>query len=391
MKTSLPLFALLFAGCFNPDDILPVTGAVASRDGLEGHTVSLYRQAQSSFGPCEQVDLTKPFKQATSDAAGAFGFELFRAQTQNLASQGPFCFVADVRFPSGSRAWTELQGVYDATQLPVLRDWQPEARVGDGGVLVFSPPIPLPDERAALDGSVVDSLVHRVDVVTSDGGLVWRADDLVNVLTLSPEPTPMVPLRVPVVLDEVRLEDFSGVATFQAQLSEYGDAGLDFGGPRFGSRYYSSNLEAGQRLPLAGARVPVSRGVPCPEVATPCPLTDGDLTVVELELRETVSLTLPTAVPLSAAVLRGVETSTPVVLVTLTLEDGGTSSPLPTQLPMTAWYVPTRGLLADGGFDRTFGASFYAALPLDGGAPVKRVTLRFPGGLGRAAEISLFE
>ncbi|MFZ5446287.1 MAG: hypothetical protein ACOZQL_40240 [Myxococcota bacterium] len=383
--------AALVTGCLNPDDILPVHGAVASIDGVAGHTVTLSREAPTGFAPCGAPAAGKPpFKQATTDADGGFVFELFRAQTQSLVTQGPYCFRFEVAFPSGSRAWSDTQGIYEPTTLPLLRDWRPNAEVGDGGVLRFEPPIPLPDESAVLDGSVVNTVAHQVTVLTGDGGVVWQEDDLREPLDFGPRPGMVVRTRVPLMLDEVRLEDFAGTASLRAELVE--SETLDDLPSWPVSSYVSSSLAAGQRLSVAGQRAPVSRGLPC-DLGAPCPLTDGDLSVVELQQRDLVTLTLTTPTPLSTVVLRGLGTSAPVVAVSLLREDGGVSlvgAQLPTSQVFTA---KTSGQLPDGGFDATFGSSLYAVVPLgDAGVePVRQVTLQFPGGLVRAAEVSLFE
>lgn len=378
-------YALLLTGCFNPDDIFPVKGRLESIDAVTAQPVRLTREAQVNFGPC--TGNGQPFKETTASEQGDYGFELFRAQTQSLSGFGAYCFRAETTFPSGSEAWSDLQGIFDETRVATLRDWRPEASVGDGGVLRFTPPIPLPDDRAVLDGSVVTALDHRVEWRTSDGGLAWRADDHLQAFTRDPEAA-AVPVRVDLVLDDETLEDFAGELTLRAHLGEYGEETF---GPRGGRQYFESQLVAGQRLSLVGAKVPLTRGLACPDVATPCPLTDGDLTVKDVELREGFTLTLPSATEVSKLVLRGVETSLPAVSVLLGTEDGGVITLAPQVLPTSAWMeAPPVRLLEDGGFDQTFGASYFAVVPLDAGVPVKKVTLRFPGGLLRAAEVSLF-
>ncbi len=377
------VLVVIGSGCFNPDDIFPVKGTVVSGSPVEGQVVRLLRQSQQGdFGSCD-AEGAPVLKQTTADAEGRYGFEVFRAQAQNLTSFGPYCFRVDADFPSGSAAWSDLN-IFSETQAPALRDWRARPRF-DGGVLDYEPALP----AGWLDaGALLD---HRAQVLTDDGGLLWQVDD--RFVSLDGGDATVEPM----VLDAVRLEDFSGTVTLVARIYEpsAGDGSL-FGG---GGATWPSNLRAGEHLAVSGRRAPVSRGLPCPDVATPCPLTDGDLSVVEVDLREGVTLELPVPVPLSAIVLRGVETGVPFLAVLLTQADGGLVAPVQHLLPVSMFEAlsptsgrPSRPGRRDGGVEApSAGGLAYSVIPLDAGVPIRRVTLRFPGGLSRVAEISLVE
>jgi hypothetical protein len=131
------------SGCFNPDDIFPLKGTVTSADPVEGQVIKLLRDSkQAGFGGCSGA-LATDFKQTTADANGNFSFEVFRAQTQSLTNFSPFCFRVSAQFPSGSRAWSDLSGIFDETHLSPLPDWQAAPQHEHDG-LQFRPPSPRP-------------------------------------------------------------------------------------------------------------------------------------------------------------------------------------------------------------------------------------------------------
>jgi hypothetical protein len=371
---------LLLVACLNPDDILPVTGRLASVDSVEGQAVRLLRQPRlPTFGVCDGSGLAA-FKQTIADADGGYGFEVFRAQAQNLGDQASYCFRIDTAFASGGLAWSDVQ-IATLTRVAPLRDWRPEPRL-ESGALQLSPPIPLPE----LDPSAtqVPMLEQQALLVTADGGVVWKASDWAQ-----SDPA-LGPARQPIQVDELRLEDFSGALTLRAHLQEYLEPDTLLGGT---GTWSATDLRSGQQLAFSGSRIPLSRGWPCPEVATPCPLTDGDLAAVDLGQAPSVSLDLPAATALSWLVLRGVETTSPTVAVQLTLEDGGLSEPLLSMLPISGFEEATGGsgqLLEDGGWVQPTLPPAYAVIALDAGAPVRRVSVHFPGSLSRIQELSLF-
>jgi hypothetical protein len=363
------------AGCFNPDDIFPLTGRVESIDPVEGQVVRLQRQ--NAVGRCDRTQASE-FKQTTVDG-GFFGFEVFRAEAQRLTDQGGFCFWAETIFPSGSTAMSELDNISGVTGVGVLRDWRAHPRL-DGGVLEFDPPIPV---QAFTDPDLptLASLHQRATIRSADGGLIWLADDLYYVdidggLGLD---------RRPMVIDDARIEDFTGVVTLTARVDEQGDPNS-----LFGSTGTSTLLQSAQTLAVQGAQVPLSRGLPCAIVATPCPLTDGDLTAVVLAQNVSeVTFDLPRPAVLRAVVLRNVEVDMPSVVIDLIAEDGGSTRQIEALMPsesQTRESLPR--LLDDGGVDFTQGVAFFTVIALDAGVPTSSVRLTF-GGLTRAGEISI--
>lgn len=380
--------ALALPACLNPDDIFPVQGTVASAGPVAGQVVRLLRRPRlAPYGGCDGTGLG-PFKEAVTDADGGYGFEVFRAQALSLNTglTGGYCMRAVAEFPSGSVAWNDFPYFIQApTVVAPLRDWRAAPRL-EAEVLAFEPVLPWPDDAGGLDGSVPAQLEHQVVVLTGDGGVLWKEADRSYDLDTGAS------ARVALRLDGARLEDFAGVASLRARLDEP----VEFPGLGFGAVATASELRAGQALPVAGTRAPPSRGLPCPEVGTPCPLTDGDLTVVDAGGVEEVTLALATPGPLSAVVLRGVSAASREVTLLLGQVDGGTLPPLVHLLPLTAFDQRPQypePVFVDGGlvFPPEPAVGLYAVVGLDAGEPVARVTLRFPGGLRSVAEVSLAE
>ena len=370
------LFALLLVGCTNPDELVPLSGTVRSSGSVEGQMVRLlrhYQPFQPSTGQCQSAEAT-PFEETQAGAEGEFRFELFRIEAQSFSGFGSYCFRVDTTFPSGSVAWSDLSGLFTETRLAAFYDWRAAPRL-EGDVLRFEPAV-----AAAEDGG--ESLDHRAQVVTSDGGTVWGAGDrrLSRFETLE---------REPIVLDAARLEDFSATVKLRARF--YSFELVPYGVSRRSTP--PVELRSGDELAVAGSHVPLSRGLPCAGFASPCPLTDADLTMVDAGLREEVTLELPSAAVLSSVVLRGAEVASRTFTLVLTTEDGGVV--LSTSEPFDAWAFETGRseipyiVLADGGYAGT--SIEYLVVSLDAGVPVQRVTLRFPNGLLRIAELSLFE
>jgi hypothetical protein len=370
---------VVLGGCFNPDDIFPLKGTVESVAPVEGQVVRLLRSTTAgNFGPCTGSD-AKPFKETVAAADGRYSFDVFRAQAQSLTNFSSSCFRVEATFASGSQAWSAFT-LSGETEVAPLRDWRAHPRV-EADVLVLDPPFPYP--MAAMDPSEqVTTLDLRGQLFTADGGLVWQVDDQ------------LIPLdggaaeRVPMPLEGYALEDFASSVKATAFINEPRMSGV----LSFGDSVFSTTLVAGEPLVLQGTKTPVSRGAACSSVTTPCPLTDGELTVVEVDFREALTIDWGEDKPVSALVLRGVETGLPGLQVTFTQVDGGAGFNGFFVLPVSArQQVPEVVRLPDGGFDFPTAGSFYSVLAIDGGAPSSKVTLRFPAGVTRAAEISVFE
>lgn len=371
---------LVLASCSNPDEIFPVRGLVESPDPVEGQVVRLLRNMQvvipGDFTVCQPSTGT-PFKETVASATASYRFDVFRVEAQSLTGFERYCFRADTTFASGSTASSDFEAIRFETVVATLRDWRAEPRL-ENETLVFEPPVPLPDELAPFPAH----LNHRAQVVTGDGRVVWEVDDRFR------DPVRLRYFREPMIIDEVRLEDFAGDVVLRAELQP---ADLMTTGLTGTSRGPPVELVSGTRLAVSGALTPMSRGVPCSPFAAPCPLTDGDLTAVDGHAAKAVSFALPERPTLSAIVLRGLEAGNANVGVELMLDDGGVAA--------LSGYVPTNSafgensmaaplVLPDGGLTNSTPA--YVVIPVDAGV-VLGVTLQFPEGLTRIQEVSLFE
>ncbi len=379
------------AGCTNPDDILAAHGRVASVDAVDGQVVRLLRYLNSGptpFLPGEIDSLPTPFKETRADAEGNFGFEVFRVETR----RAPWLRV-DAQFPSGSVAWSEFSFYGPETHLPPLLDWRATPSL-DGGVLHFDPPVPWPDDlppvRMGDRLRLGIQLTHREQLVTADGGIAWEAEDRFQVQSAGNSELGLAQYaREPLVLDALRLEDFDATLSLSAYLFD-----PDQEVPLVSSGVLPVRMTAGDRLALRGTRVPLSRGLGCPEVATPCPLTDGELTEVDAGMIDEVSFNLAAPAIVSAVVLRGAWVADELIRVVLARDDGGIAGEFEGTVPRAD--RAAFGLdnlpsvqLPDGGFTQF--KRTYLVIPLDAGTPTSRVTLQFPSGLARITEVSLFE
>ena len=149
-------------------------------------------------------------------------------------------------------------------------------------------------------------------------------------------------------------------------------------------------------MALRGTRVPLSRGLGCPELASPCPLTDGELTDVDAGLIDKVSFNLAAPSILAAVVIRGAWVADDLIRVVLAKDDGGIGGEFEGRVPKcdrSAFPISTGGApyvrTHDGGFAQL--KLTYMVIALDAGTPTSRVTIQFPEGLARIKEVSLFE
>jgi hypothetical protein len=373
---------IISSGCFNPDDILPVHGTLTSVDPVEGQVVRLLRDpAAARESSCAGAQV---FKETTADAEGRYSFDVFRAQAMKLTGFGTFCFRVETTFASGTTVFSDIVGLTGEVTLPPFSDWRAQPTRVDG-VLRFEPAAPLPMTES-FEG---DQLVHRAEWRTEDGGLAWAADD--RVLALDEVTNEVSPMRQPLAFEDLALEDFSGVVTLHARLRILGNDN----GP-FGTEATNIELRSGQTLTLAGTRTPLSRGLACPPLASPCPLTDGDLSMVDAGLGTGLGLVLPAPSSVSALVVRGVATQAQLLGMQLVDADGGTLPIVQKLLPTSLWNqgVPSFVLrpLPDGGVDFVpMAEPRFFTLTFDAGIPVKEVRVGFAGGVEQLSEVSVFE
>lgn len=377
------LWLLLLPACFNPDDILVVSGSLSSPDPVAGQVVRLLRDPLANNGPgCAEAKL---FKETTADEAGNFSFDVFRAQAMKLTGGGFFCFRVETSFPSGSTVFSDLQALTGADKLPPFPDWRAHPTRVDG-VLRFEPLAPLPAEELLFEG---DQLVHRAEWISEDGGLAWVMDD--RVMAFLTGAGGIAPVRVPMVLDDYALEDFSGTVSLRGQLTI-----MEEGTGPFGSGATTLEARSGDTLQLTGGRVPLSRGLDCPGRGTPCPLTDGALTAVDAGMALPIVFTLAAPASLSAVVVRGAETDATLMAVQLIGVDGGSLPLVQHFFPTSLWNanapVQTRRPQRDGGFE--FAPAVeprFASITFDAGVPIREVRVGFASALERLSELSIFE
>lgn len=395
--------AVLISGCFNPDDIFPVHGTVTSPDGVQGVTVELLRAATADFGG-PSCDDAVPFKTTTTNADGAFNFDLFRAQTQSLSARGLFCFRVRVAFPSGAKAWVDLTGINGEVSLQPLQDWRADPRV-ESGEFHFTPAVSDLAEREDA-GTPVG---HRLELRLDDGGVAWRAEDHVQ-LGLAPVSLPdggldlqptgesqftLVPLR----FDARLVEDADVTARL---LSLVPAAPVSELGPLQGGDSFPVWLEAAEHPRFPARTAPPSRGSTC--ASSTCRLSDGALDPVDQRLAQSVTLQLPAEVADAGyLVLRELSASTPVFSVKFLGADGGVVAQTTTLTGVVdeGLFIAPFTMLDAFSFtprkpDRDAGVLVldvpprWVAVPVAPLAPVKSVTLSFASGVSSLAEISLW-
>ena len=380
----LLLTSLLLSACFNPDDILPVHGTLVSNDPVEGQVIRMLRDPQTAMST--ECSGATPFKETTAASDGTFSFDVFRAQAIKLSGFGTFCFRVETTFPSGSTVFTDIVGLSGEIGLPPFRDWRARPTRVDG-VLHFDPVAPLA-EVETFEG---DQLVHRAEWRTADGGLAWAAEDRVLGFDLDAGTT--LPERQPMDFDDYALEDFSGVVTLFARLSVEGTHDGPFSTPSA-----TLELRSGDTLTVSGNRTPISRGLSCIDVATPCPLTDGKLDGIDGgAFGQPIIIPLPAPTTLSAVVVRGVETQAQLMGMQLVGADGGTLPIVQKLLPTSLWNAGVPGFvvrpLADGGVE--FGPRAeqrFFTVKFDAGVPVREVRMGFAGDtVSQLNELSIYE
>lgn len=388
MRTLAFLSCAVLCACQqNPDEILPIHGRVSSRAApVAGQSVQLLRRVRASGDyrtPCTSEELL-PFKEALVDDDGGYRFQVFRAEGQSLSPGTEICFRVETTFASGSRASSEPSGLLFDTPIATLRDW-PSTPTLDAGIVVFEPVVPLPPDsflpfepRPTLD-ELGTQLEHALSF-ENDSGVIWRMNDSRTQLSDGGA----FLFHVPLVLDDTRVEDFSGFARVTATLTDFTE--------RTQYLFYDSTLGPVRLRPpsdpfVTGTFVPPSRGLPCPPFDSPCPFTDGALEVVDGGLASSLSLELVPPRDVRLLVLRDVALYSAALDVELTLEDGGLWS-LRDDSRVGLIGQPFSMRLPDGGYANL--ATSYRAITLDAGAPAHIVTLKFPNGLVWLRELSVF-
>lgn len=356
---------LLLSSCFNPDDLIPIHGSAQP-----GQRVEL---ARAPFCLREM----KTFKETNAADDGTFVFEVFRAQAQHLGNSSSYCLRTRTRFPSGVRAEADIGSLDTAAQLPPFVDWRPHFTY-DAGTFQFD----------GVDAGSEFPAHHSAEMTCSDGGVLWRQSEL----KFGIDGTRLEPLNV----DERLLREFPGVVKLEARYGE-----------RFDYSWVPSALEmtsvltrAADEVAFETSNAPPSRDMPCDEVPSPCPLTDG-LVEDALLPRGTNVLTIRFATPLTPSLLVAREllvfgepdqrflADGGVVVVPSMRVTGLSSGGEEVELARHDLFIdPAQGYspLPDGGFVVP-GSNF--AVPLDAGVSFTGIRLR-ASSFHRVREVSVF-
>lgn len=382
MKRALLLLAVALSGCFNPDDLLPISGKLVSDGGVGGQRVELFRgEVPTRAGGCPSPRLVT---ETTAAADGTFTVDVLRAQAQRLTLPGGFCFQAKTRFESGTTAVTTFRNVNAEYALPPMRDWRPGLRP-DAGVRSFLFSVA---PRPELEGPGGFADAHRAELVTEDGGLVW-ARPTSSVTSPNAGPKRMT-------FTDEELEDFGGTVQL---VSRFVFAGIIVSPGQH--EHVQMELRAGQTFPFVGTTIPFSRGLSCPPFEDPCPFTDGSLQRVDGGGLTTLSLRWPLPRLVQGVLLRGVEAGPTSITARLIGEDGGvlqqsSENWVPTRwdVPIDYWpadeFVPLETQLAPG--ERVTMAprfvSLYFSVLFE---TATGIDLTFDGGLTAMTEFSVLE
>ncbi|MBL8911708.1 MAG: hypothetical protein JNM17_13535 [Archangium sp.] len=372
----------------NPDEILPIRGSVVSNAPVVGQPVLVRRKIQpfstGSRGPCLADQSAPVIKETQVEADGGYRFRVFRAEGQPLGTLGQFCFRVETTFPSGSSAWSELSNALSLDNpIAPFPEW-PVAPGIDGGVLVFEPAIPMPPDffQSFTEFSSEVQLDHTLEFV-SDAGLIWKARDVREEVVDGGRFFRRESLR----LGDAFVEDFAGEVRLRATITDLSLRGQYL--------FYENALPPVQVRPardlaLQGTRVPFTRGLACPPFEPPCPFTDGVLDRVDAGQVTRLSLEVSPPREVEVLVLRDVALFGAAIEVELALEDGGVWSVEDKSVGSTDFNFEEFALVTkpDGGLVPLL--SGYRAIGLDAGAPVQRVILKFPYGLARMRELSIF-
>lgn len=359
MRASVTMLcAAMLAGCFNPDDILPIKGSVEGA----GQRLQLSRAPNPRGGDCTDW---KQLKTAESQDDGSFVFDVFRAQATSLTTYESFCFQVETTYDNGSHLSSVVEQLYGEAQLLPFPRWAPNLR-RENGEFRFS-------SLRERDASLI--VQHTLEVKRS-GQTVWRAVDL-GLGGLSEQPTPRRLLADPRIYDEL-----GGEASVRGS---YAEVPTQVEGP-IESQILRPPVDAFAMdvVTLGATQRPPSRGADCEELPSPCGLTDGELTGVELGGATSMTVKLSQPLVPSLVVLRALVTSSPVLAVWGTQADGGV-------VPYGAFALlrdgdPLGAQLPDGRYEP---APTFVALPLDGGVEVMAVSVGAES-LERVDEVSVW-
>lgn len=283
--------ALVITGCTGrPDDPVFLFGAVRDEQGtaLARAPLKLLRatsqqcrylafRERAEFQEFTGTPYT-PMMEAASAEDGLFLFKLLRFQVDSTTWDWP-CFQIHLEgSPTGARTIASIPGLYsgDLKMDPLYRlDHQTVTVATDGSEHVLTAargPLEPRGPGTTFEGSLV---AYEWDL-TSAGKSFWRAEWFDQALRI-----------------DARVREDFAQPRVTLDLLSYILSNEQTGPFMTGSPFEQYALGPPATIPPAGAAVlPVSRGVVCaagPRTWSPCPLTDGALDLVAMELGERAS------------------------------------------------------------------------------------------------------
>ncbi|PZR03694.1 MAG: hypothetical protein DI536_35580, partial [Archangium gephyra] len=301
MRALALLGTVLLAGCFNPDDILPIRGTVERA----GQRVQLSRAVNPEGGDCTDW---KRLKTVDAGDDGSFTLDVFRAQATNIATYELYCFKVETTYDNGAHLSSTMEQLVTQVELLDFPRWEPNLRREDGGFRFE----PIHAQRD--DGTLI--VQHTLEVKRNEQTL-WRTTDLgLGGFSATPMPRTLV--------DDPRIyEEFAGTASLKGYFAEIPmgiEQPIDLDELVLRPPVDGTTTET---LALPRTVTPPSRGAACPSLGAPCRLTDGALEGVELDGAQTVTIEFAQPVKPSLIVVRALVTNSPVVGAFGTLRDGG--------------------------------------------------------------------
>ncbi|MGV3619860.1 MAG: hypothetical protein ACO1OB_03530 [Archangium sp.] len=360
MRALALISAVMFAGCFNPDDILPIKGKLETA----GQRVQLSRAVNPEGGDCTDY---KRLKTVDAGDDGSFTLDVFRAQATNIATFELYCFKVETTYDNGTHVASTMEQLVTEVSLLDFPRWEPNLRREDGEFRFA------PVAQRREDGSLI---VQHFLEVKRDEQVVWRTSDLV----LGGFTT--VPLSAPVRADPRIYDEFGGTLTMKGSFAEIPkdipnpvDVDLD-------ELVIRPPVDAvpTDSLTLVRGLVPPSRGAACSSLASPCGLTDGALSAVELGGAQSVTIELSQPMTPSLIVVRALVTNSQLVAAFGTTSDGGV-------VPFGAYPLLRQGDPPGASADEP--APTFVSMAFDAGVEVRSVSVAGES-LIRVDEISVW-
>lgn len=352
------LWVAALGGCLNPDDILPVRGTV---DAAHQRVIFSRAPTLSPTSCGEWTELDRTF----TDDAGAYAFEVFRAQALTFSTGQTFCFRVDTVIPFSLVASATMFTLSGEAQVPRIADWSPELELGSDGAWHFTPY----RERGDAGTFFLRHVVRLHDGARD----VWVATDAQwNERGFAP---------VPMDLDDRILSEFDATLRLSAAYVE--------------SNATENPLVQLVTLPRVEATLAwgwefghgpfaASRGAGCDFLGWPCALTDGQLFSESLRQLPWIQVNFDQPLRPELVVVRALVVHSNVVKISGVLPDDEVVELATHRLSRELDAAPRP--LRDGGTEP--GPNFFS-VRLDAGVELKALRLEAEG-LVSAQEVSVF-